>query len=184
LLRGNGNGNASVDSATVPSVGVTHLLGVVMQGTNVTHRLDGRGNGTGILSTAMSDNGYPLFLGARQNGANALSGDLYELIVIGSGLSASDQTSLENYFASSYNLVFVNPNPTNILASMSANLLTLSWPADHTGWTLQAQTNSLSKGLGTNWVNVGNSATTNQVIIPINSTNGSVFYRLFYSPTN
>ena len=32
--------------------------------------------------------------------------------------------------------------------------LILSWPWDHTGWRLQAQTNSLAIGLGTNWFNV------------------------------
>ena len=42
------------------------------------------------------------------------------------------------------------------------------------------QTNSLSVGLRTNWVDVSGSVSTNQVIIPINKTNGSVFYRLGY----
>lgn len=73
----------------------------------------------------------------------------------------------------------VNTHPTNILFSVSSgNQLTLSWPSDHTGWTLQSQTNSLAVGLSTNWSNVPNSTTTNQVTIPINLTNGGVFYRL------
>jgi hypothetical protein len=72
----------------------------------------------------------------------------------------------------------VNPNPTNIVFSATGNQLTLSWPLDHAGWTLQAQTNAASAGLGTNWVDVVNSTSTNQVTIPIDSNNGSVFYRL------
>jgi len=74
----------------------------------------------------------------------------------------------------------VNTTPTNIVASVSGKSLTLSWPADHTGWTLQTQTNSLTAGLGTNWVNVAGSTTTNQVVMPINPTNGSVFFRMTF----
>ncbi|HEX4264226.1 MAG TPA: autotransporter-associated beta strand repeat-containing protein, partial [Verrucomicrobiae bacterium] len=72
----------------------------------------------------------------------------------------------------------VNPNSTNITASATSGTLTLSWPQDHTGWTLQAQTNAPGIGLGTNWADVTGSASTNEVALPINSTNGSVFYRL------
>jgi autotransporter-associated beta strand protein len=60
------------------------------------------------------------------------------------------------------------------------NLLTLTWPADHTGWQLQVQTNGPTQGLGTNWVNVAASTTTNLMVIPVNGNNGSVFYRLLF----
>jgi len=43
---------------------------------------------------------------------------------------------------------------------------------------LQAQTNNLTSGLGTNWVNLPASMQTNQMTVPLNSTNGSVFFRL------
>jgi hypothetical protein len=42
----------------------------------------------------------------------------------------------------------------------------LNWPLDHTGWQLQAQTNNLTTGLGTNWVNISSSAHTNQLTVP------------------
>jgi len=76
----------------------------------------------------------------------------------------------------------INPNPTNINVSVTGTNLTLGWPADHTGWTLQAQTNSLTGGLSGNWVDVAASSTTNQLIIPFNSGNGCVFFRLRYNP--
>jgi fibronectin-binding autotransporter adhesin len=76
----------------------------------------------------------------------------------------------------------VNPNPTNIVFSLSGNQLTLSWPADHTGWELEIQTNSLSVGISTNWVPYPSSTSVDSVAIPINLTNGSVFYRLVYPP--
>lgn len=74
----------------------------------------------------------------------------------------------------------VNLNPTNIIAKVSGNTLSLTWPADHTGWTLQAQTNSLASGLGTNWFSLPNSASGNTFNITIDPTQGSVFYRLFH----
>jgi hypothetical protein len=80
-------------------------------------------------------------------------------------------------------LSVVNISPANIVFATTNNQLDLSWPQDHTGWTLQAQTNRVSVGLGTNWVNVASSTGTNLVIVPINKNNGSVFYRLVYSPS-
>jgi hypothetical protein len=70
--------------------------------------------------------------------------------------------------------------PTNITSAFDGANLTLSWPADHIGWRLQSQTNSLSVGLGTNWADVSGSTTTNQVITPVDAANGSVFFRMIY----
>jgi hypothetical protein len=71
-------------------------------------------------------------------------------------------------------------NPTNITFRYTANSLTLTWPGDHTGWRLQVQTNNPANGLGTNWWDFAGSISTNQMTLPINSTDGSVFYRLAY----
>lgn len=71
-----------------------------------------------------------------------------------------------------------NPSPTSIVTTSVGNNLTLSWPQDHTGWTLQAQTNALTTGLSNNWVDVPGSTTTNSVTVPVDSTRGAVFYRL------
>jgi hypothetical protein len=74
----------------------------------------------------------------------------------------------------------VNLTPTNITAQVSGSQLNLAWPADHAGWTLQAQTNSLGAGLGTNWVDVPGSSDATQYSAPVNATNASVFYRLIF----
>jgi autotransporter-associated beta strand protein len=73
-----------------------------------------------------------------------------------------------------------NPNPTNITASVSGGNLSLSWPSDHLGWRLQAQTNSINTGLGTNWFDVVNTAGVTNISIPVNSAAGAIFYRLVY----
>ena len=74
----------------------------------------------------------------------------------------------------------VNTSPTNIVTSVSGSSLTLSWPPDHLGWHLQAQTNSLHTGLGTNWVTVQGSDITNSFNFILDPGNGSVFFRLVY----
>jgi fibronectin-binding autotransporter adhesin len=76
--------------------------------------------------------------------------------------------------------VTVNTTPTNIVTSVSGNQLTLTWPADHTGWRLQVQTNSISTGLGTNWVDVPGSTSVDSITTTIDSANGTVFYRMVY----
>ena len=71
-------------------------------------------------------------------------------------------------------------SPPELPETVSGGNLSLTWPADHTGWRLEVQTNSLSSGLGTNWVTWPNSTGTNAVSIPVNPTNPSVFFRLVY----
>lgn len=70
--------------------------------------------------------------------------------------------------------------PTNISYSISAGKITLSWPASHIGWILQVQTNALNVGISTNWVDVAGSASTNVVQLPIDTTQGTIFFRLRY----
>jgi hypothetical protein len=82
-------------------------------------------------------------------------------------------------------------NSTTPLSACSINLdstdytngngsFTLSWPADHTGWRLQANTNPILTGFDTNWFDVPGSNATNSMILPMVSHDGSVFYRLTY----
>jgi hypothetical protein len=70
----------------------------------------------------------------------------------------------------------VATNPTTLTAVVSNNAVLLSWPADHLGWILQAQTNSA--GLGTNWVDIGGSSSSTNYNIIINPANPTVFFRL------
>lgn len=76
--------------------------------------------------------------------------------------------------------IIVATAPTNLTLVVVSNQLQLSWPADYIGWRLEAQTNAPGAGLGTNWFNVAGAATTNRMFVPINPTNGSVYFRLAY----
>ncbi len=72
----------------------------------------------------------------------------------------------------------VNLGRTNIVTSVNGNTLTLSWPADHIGWTLQS--NSVGLANSGAWFDVPGSATTNQVNILFDPTQPNVFYRMKY----
>jgi len=116
---------------------------------------------------------FTLFTSVTNRGAFAIT----NLPALSTGLGWSNSLAINGKLTV---VLAVNPNPTNITSSYSNGVLTLSWPADHTGWRLQAQTNTLATGLGTNWVNVAGATATNQVSIPVNTTNGTVFYRMAY----
>ena len=79
--------------------------------------------------------------------------------------------------------VFARPvsvTPPQLSFGNLSGQLQIAWAADHIGWRLQTQTNSLNTGLGTNWLAIPGSAATNQILIPLNTANGSVFFRLVY----
>ena len=77
-------------------------------------------------------------------------------------------------------LTTVSTTPIDIETTTGPGGITVKWPADHTGWTLLAQTNAINVGLviAGPWTPVPGSTTTNQVTIPINPANGTVFLRL------
>ncbi len=78
----------------------------------------------------------------------------------------------------------VNTNPPPIIfSSLGGSLLSLGWPTN-SGWTLQAQTNTLGVGLNPSpgsWVTLvpGSSGNTNYTFT-VDPTQPTVFYRLVY----
>ncbi len=117
--------------------------------------------GTNILTTEMTlpagvTNGtYPLIISANGNSSSPF------MLVVNS----------------------VNTAPVSIRTSLSGTNLTLSWPADHTGWRLLAQTNNLAHGISSNtndWGTVTGSVSTNSVTFSISPTGPEDFYRLIY----
>ncbi len=72
--------------------------------------------------------------------------------------------------------------PTNINMAVAGGTMTISWPSEYTGWSLQVQTNSAASGLSSNWITVEGSSTVSSMSFPVDTSNPSVFYRLFYQP--
>ncbi len=75
----------------------------------------------------------------------------------------------------------VNTSRTNLTTAVVGNQLILSWPADHTGWKLQAQTNSVNAGLNpAGWVTIPNTELSNSYTNTIDPVAPTVFYRMVY----
>ena len=122
-----------------------------------------------LAGTITASNAFKLF------SANSYTGSFAALMPSNPGPNLAWNT---NTIATDGTLRVLSTLPVTITNTRSENLLTLSWPADHIGWHLQAQTNSA--GLGTNWFDVPNSSATNQIILALDPLPGSVFYRLIY----
>jgi hypothetical protein len=112
--------------------------------------------------------------GLAYTNTGLVNGTLYYFVV-----------SAVNSFGESTNSAQVSARPVStaspqITFGNNNGQIYAGWPADHTGWRLQMQTNSIDEGLGTNWVDVSGSDATNQISIPINTATGSVFFRLVF----
>jgi autotransporter-associated beta strand protein len=68
----------------------------------------------------------------------------------------------------------VSTAPPTSSVSLVGNQFQLSWPAEHTGWRLQMNTDLST----TNWQEIAGSEATNFISIP--PTNGNAFFRLAY----
>lgn len=62
--------------------------------------------------------------------------------------------------------------------STNGATLTLSWPDSFQGWILQAQTNPLTAGLGTNWVDIAGTEYVTSTNLTLKLQNAVEFYRL------
>ena len=85
------------------------------------------------------------------------------------------------YVADSQNNRIAKGTPiglARITLVLAGSMVRLSWPVHCLGWELQAQTNSLGTGLGTNWFPVAGSTNTTQMVMPVDPAGTTRFYRL------
>jgi len=160
-----------------PSFIVTN--GTLTLGTNTVFRVSNTG-------AALAVGNYALISPATTGNVGLVAGTSpTSVTVAGNGLASGTAASLA-INSGELDLVVttsVNTMPTNIVTSVSSNNLTLTWPADHTGWRLLAQTNHLTTGVSKNtndWGTVAGSVTTNRMVISINPALPAEFYRLVY----
>lgn len=180
--------NAGLPVGTLTVTGNLDINGAVNMNLNRTNLAQ---NSSRIIAGSFSGSGATLTV--TNVGPTLLSGSTYQLfngpvsMFTTVNLPATDVTGQiayvwQNDVAVNGTITLttgLNTTPTTIISTPTGtNTLVLAWPQDHTGWTLQNQTNTLNVGISTNWFNVAASTTTNSVIVPVVRTNATVFYRL------
>lgn len=193
LLVGNGPitgpvsviAGGAIEAGTTNAIGTFTLADTLNLSGNTIVKIN-KSTGSSDLFSGQTAVSYGGTLTVTNLGGALALGDHFTLFTPGtssssfSGIVGSPGPGLAYSFANGV-LSVVNgpsPNPTNITFSVSGNILKLSWPQDHLGWVLQVQTNSLSVGLSTNWVNVPGSASVTSTNITITPASQTVFYRL------
>jgi hypothetical protein len=99
-----------------------------------------------------------------------------ELSSPGAGLAWTNRLAVDGSIQ-----VIASGEPTDLPSltlSAASGSVTISWPSAYTSFTLRGQTNSISTGVSGNWGTVAG-AVNNQVVLPINTANGAVFFELF-----
>lgn len=130
-----------------------------------------RWNGTNLANGGNASGGVTNATLSFTNLAAANAGN-YSVVV----------TNFSGAVTSSVAMLSIMPStaPANLVVAVVGSQLRFSWPLEHTGWRLETQTNSLEVGLDTNWFTISSSTLTNQISIPVNPMNESVFFRLAY----
>ena len=98
----------------------------------------------------------------------------HTLAFVGSNANGGDNTVFIDNVQLSFAPILT---PANLGGQLADKQIQIFWPANHVGWRLQLQTNSL---VGSNWLTVLGSMITNQFISFIDQANGIVFFRLAY----
>ena len=152
------------------------------QGTNllITLQWPASAGATGYSLQRSTTNGGPYSILAALDLTNYSDtavnpGTPYYYVVAATNSSGSSPNSIQAGAVPLPSLISTNMNFQAV-----GNQLQVSWPADHLGWYLQVQTNALSNGLSTNWVDVPDSQLTNMILLPLDPDNPSVFFRLAY----
>jgi len=188
---GSGSDRGDFTTKNVYNDGKWHFVAVENRGNLVSFYVDGvldnSGTPAGITPTSViPGNSNDLMIGADPSFTNnpagvgrQFAGQICEVAFFNSALSTNQLQQLYN--GAVLGSLPINPYPGPIQFSVTSDQLTLGWPTN-LGWSLQAQTNNVSIGLSTNWVDVRGSTTITNITVSANPTNGSVFYRLRYQP--
>jgi autotransporter-associated beta strand protein len=138
----------------------------------VTGTLTNTGTGTltfiNLGSALAPGNTFTLFNKAVANGD--------ALTITGAGVIWTNKLAVDGTIAV---LSTIPTTPTNISYALSGNTLTLNWPNNYLGWSLQS--NSVGVTSTANWFTVTNSSSGTNFVITVDPAKTNVFYRLIYS---
>jgi len=142
---------------------------------NTTFAVTGAINRTGG-SLLLTNSGPALTVGDKFKIFNKAVAGGASMPIVATGFTVNNNLGVDGSVTVATVVVVTPPTITN---SVSGGTLHLSWSAAYTGYSLQAQTNTLAAGLKTNWVTIPGTATSNTYSVPLNTTaNTCVFYRL------
>jgi autotransporter-associated beta strand protein len=186
--------NGSIGGGSGPAIGTLTIGNNLTLDGNVFIRVNkslypAQSNDMVSVSGALANIGTGTVTVTNSGGGSLAVGDRFQifsqpvtsgstLVVTGGGMNWTNRLAVDGSITALSIANTVNPNPTNIVFTVSGSTLNLSWPVDHTGWVLQSQTNSVAVGLSTNWESVPGSGSANTATFTANPGNGAVFYRL------
>ncbi|MGH7237479.1 MAG: LamG domain-containing protein, partial [Candidatus Saccharimonadales bacterium] len=96
FLRGNGSTYELVRATNHITTGAWHFIAVTMNGTSVTHYLDGSPNGTGTISTNIANGSGHAIIGNRSDGATKTNGYIDDVRLYNRALSPAEIQALYN----------------------------------------------------------------------------------------
>jgi autotransporter-associated beta strand protein len=170
-------GSLSVGGNLTIASGVTLLAGVnrSLSPSNSVYNVTGLINYTSGGTLKLINGGPLLQVGDK---FTIFSQPVTNLTLVTPGVTVQNDLALDG----SVTVATAAPAPTLTVtvSGVGSTTLNLSWPAIWTGGVhLQVQTNTLAKGLSSNWVTIAGTDASNTFSTPINKgTNVSVFYRL------
>jgi autotransporter-associated beta strand protein len=180
---------ASIGTLTISnSLDIAGNLAIEVNNTNaltsdlciVAGSLTSSGSGTVTVTNLgpalVAGNSFTLFSRPVVNGNNlAISGGL------GAGLAWTNKLAVDGSIAV-VSAGSVPTTPTNLtFRVVGGTNLSLSWPDNYLGWSLQMQTNALSTGLSTNWQTIPGSSSITATNIALSPANAAVFFRMVYT---
>lgn len=96
FLRGNGATNGSFSATSPPAVGVWQFVAVTMAGNAVVHYLNGNTNGSGTITTTITNNALVARIGSRADGATQMLGQIDDVRLYNRALTAQEVLDLYN----------------------------------------------------------------------------------------
>ncbi len=173
-LSDQGNGNATISTTNFS------LVDVAVNSSGASFRLNGASDGN-VSGATFSQ---PITrIGNNEGFGDSFTGEISEIDVYSGVLSALQVSNVEAQLTASYINPLVSLTPSVITATLSNNVLQLSWPSANLGYRLLVQTNNLAQGISENlsdWATVPGSTAVDQTNITIDPTLPAEFYQLVY----
>jgi hypothetical protein len=140
VFRGNGAASlANLEGFTAPVAGELAIIGFDMTGPTLRQFFNGVENGVLEITATPGDTGAPVYIGTRGDQFTRMKGDIAEIIIYDAALSDTDRATVFSYLGARYGIggPVVTPPVLTITAGAN-NLITVSWPPETTGWTLES----------------------------------------------